>query len=102
MGVLHNIQIEGAVTLNLYGGKFYKSGDKSGSSSSIWERKGGQGGGKGGFRDGGHKKSCLSNLKSTFFTPIGTGSGYKRSKALQRKFSPERDQNVKRVCLVLP
>ena len=71
----------GQVTLNLYGGKFYKGGDKG--SSSIWDRR------------PGHKgtKSRLSNLKSTFFTPIGTQSTYKRSKA-SRKYCPEEDQTV--------
>ena len=71
----------GQVTLNLYGGKFYKGGDKG--SSSIWDRR------------PGHKgtKSRLSNLKSTFFTPIGTQSTYKRSKA-PRKYCLEEDQTV--------
>ena len=81
----------GLVTLNLYGGKFYKGGDKSGSgSSSIWDRKS--------LGQGKEKKSKLSNIKTTFFTPIGTqSSGYKRSKGLasSRKYSPEEDQTVR-------
>ena len=73
------------MTLNLLGGKFYKAGgDKSGQS--IWDRRGKTG------SAGGLKKSRLSNIKTTFFTPIGTQSGYRRSKAQSRKYCQEEEQ----------
>ena len=73
------------MTLNLLGGKFYKAGgDKSGQS--IWDRRGKTG------SSGGLKKSRHSNIKTTFFTPIGTQSGYRRSKAQSRKYCQEEEQ----------
>ena len=75
------------MTLNLLGGKFYKAGgDKSGQS--IWDRRGKTG------SAGGLKKSRLSNIKTTFFTPIGTQSGYRRSKAQARKYCQEEEQVI--------
>ena len=55
-------QETGAVSLNLIGGKFYQGGEKK--KQRIWEKEG-RGRGKG-------KKSRWSNIKNTFFTPIGT------------------------------
>ena len=81
---------QGQVTLNLYGGKFYnKTADKT--NSSIWSRRGNKQG-----REGRDKKSRLSNIKTTFLTPIGTQSGYRKNKAsMSRRFSPERNEALK-------
>ena len=81
---------QGQVTLNLYGGKFYnKTPDKT--NSSIWSRRGNKP-----AREGRDKKSRLSNIKTTFLTPIGTQSGYRKSKAsMSRRFSPERNESLK-------
>ena len=80
---------QGQVTLNLYGGKFYnKTADKT---NSIWSRRGNKQG-----REGRDKKSRLSNIKTTFLTPIGTQSGYRKNKAsMSRRFSPERPESLK-------
>ena len=76
---------QGQVTLNLYGGKFYnKTADKT---NSIWSRRGNK---------QGREKSRLSNIKTTFLTPIGTQSGYRKNKAsMSRRFSPERNESLK-------
>ena len=87
---LNNICSSGQVTLNLYGGKFYnKTAEKA--NNSIWSGRGNKPG-----REGREKKSRLSNIKTTFLTPIGTQSGYRKNKAsMSRRFSPERDESLK-------
>ena len=81
---------QGQVTLNLYGGKFYNKTPEQGNTS-IWSRRGTKPG-----REGREKKSRLSNIKTTFLTPIGTQSGYRKSKAsMSRRFSPERNESLK-------
>ena len=81
---------QGQVTLNLYGGKFYNKTPEHGNIS-IWSRRRSKPG-----REGREKKSRLSNIKSTFLTPIGTQSGYRKSKAsMSRRYSPERNESLK-------
>ena len=94
------IEIPKILFPTLLWGKFYKSGDKSGSNQSIWDRKSGSAGFKSVLRDGKEKRSTLSNLKTTFFTPIGTQTGYKRNKAMARKYIPEIDTQVKKNILL--
>ena len=79
----------GQVTLNLLGGKFYKAGGGDRSSHSIWDRRV-----KTGSAGGREKKSRLSNIKTTFFTPIGSQSGYKRNKSQSRKYCQDDTHQV--------
>ena len=59
---------QGRVPLNLYGGKFYQGGGKQ-QQGSIWER----------GTKGKEKKSRWTNIKNTFFTPIGTQPDRRRT-----------------------
>ena len=71
-------QETGKVPLNLIGGKFYQGGEKK--QQSIWEKE----------RRGKEKKSRWSNIKNTFFTPIGTQPERRKN----GRHSPHKNQQV--------
>ena len=71
-------QETGKVPLSLIGGKFYQGGEKK--TQSIWEKE----------RRGKEKKSRWSNIKNTFFTPLGTQPIRRRN----GRNSPHRSQDL--------